>query len=289
MATISGAVLITGASTGIGRACALELARLGWDVFAGVRSPEAGDALCAAGGARIQPITLDVTSASQIASAIQMVAEQTQGRGLRALVNNAGIAVPGPLEIVPIPELRRQLEVNTVAVVAMTQAALPLLRCAPPPATIINMSSIAGRFTSPLLGAYAASKHALEAISDALRLELRPWGIRVVSIEPGQIATPIWEKTLRSALQMLDGVPAAQVAPYQPLIDVVSAQVRPGMGIPAERVARAVARAITARHPRAHVLIGIDAWAQLMLTGLPTGLRDWLILKALPPFGDTTR
>jgi NAD(P)-dependent dehydrogenase (short-subunit alcohol dehydrogenase family) len=286
MGKVSGAILITGASTGIGRACALELARLGYDVFAGVRSREAGDALRAVGGERIKPLTLDVTNTSQISAALQIIEEQTRGRGLRALVNNAGIAVPGPLEIVPIADLRRQLDVNTIAAVAMTQAALPLLRRAPRPATIVNMSSISGRFSMPLLGAYAASKYALEAISDALRLELRPWGIRVVIIEPGQIATPIWEKTLRATMQSLEAMPTAQVAPYQPLIDMVSAQVHPGMGIPAERVVRVVTRAITARHPRARYVVGIDARVQLVLACLPTWLRDWLLARALPPFGD---
>lgn len=281
-----GAVLVTGASTGIGRACALDLARRGFEVYAGVRSREAADALREAGEGRIKPLTMDVTSASQIEAALRIVEEQTRERGLRALVNNAGIAVPGPLELVPIAALRRQLEVNTVAAVAVTQAALPLLRRAPRPATIVNMSSISGRFTAPLFGPYSASKYALEALSDALRLELRPWGIRVVLVEPGQIATPIWEKTLRSALEMIDDVPPERVAPYQPLIEVAGKQVRPGMGIPVGRVTRVVAKAIMARRPRARYLVGVDARAQLVLSWLPTGLRDWLVARAMPRFGD---
>ncbi|WP_205704026.1 SDR family oxidoreductase [Candidatus Chloroploca sp. Khr17] len=282
----AGSVLITGASTGIGRACALHLVARGFQVFAGVRSPEDAEQLRLVSGGRVTPVMLDVTDAAQIDAAVATIRAQTNGHGLRALVNNAGIAVPGPLEVVPIDAFRRQLEVNTLSPIAVTQAFLPLLRESSRPATIVNMGSISGRFTHPLFGPYSASKFALEACSDALRIELSPWGIRVVCIEPGIIATPIWDKTLASSLQMLADVSQARLAPYQPLIDMVKATVKPGMGIPPERVARVVGQAITCRRPRARYVIGLDAYGQLVLTHLPTWLRDWLVRLALPPFGD---
>src|SRR5688500_9161604 len=186
-----GAVVITGASTGIGRACAIDLDGRGFRVFAGVRKDEDGERLRSERPS-IEPLRIDVTDAGEIAAARDRVGEEVGERGLAGLVNNAGIAVPGPLEHLPLDEIRRQLEVNVLGQIAVTQAFLPLLRTAR--GRIVNIGSIGGRVALPLLGPYAGSKHAMEGISDSLRRELRPWGIEVSLVRPGPIATEIWER-----------------------------------------------------------------------------------------------
>ncbi|MGH7182848.1 MAG: SDR family oxidoreductase, partial [Nitrospiraceae bacterium] len=187
------AVVVTGASTGIGAACALDCAARGMTAFAGVRDPRAGEALAAKGGPSLIPITLDVTDEPSIARSLEVVQQVLGEGGLGGLVNNAGIAIGSPLEVISLSLLRKQLEVNVIGQIAVTQAFLPLLRRGH--GRIVNMGSIAGRGTIPLLGPYSASKFALEALTDALRMELQPWGIHVSIIEPGAIATPIWEKS----------------------------------------------------------------------------------------------
>jgi NAD(P)-dependent dehydrogenase (short-subunit alcohol dehydrogenase family) len=172
-----GAVVVTGASTGIGAACALRLDHLGFQVFAGVRRKEDAQALQAKASPQLMPIFLDVTDLDSITAAMHKVAITVGNSGLIGLVNNAGIAVGAPLEFIPITEFRKQLEVNVTGQLAVTQAFLPLLRLAK--GRIVNMGSITGRSATPFLGAYSASKFALEALTDALRLELRPWGIWV--------------------------------------------------------------------------------------------------------------
>src|SRR4029079_3011131 len=190
-------VVITGASTGIGAACALDCAGRGMTVFAGVRDPRAGEALAAKGGPSLIPITLDVTDEPSIARSVETVQRVVGDSGLGGLVNNAGIAIGSPLEVIDLSQLRKQLEVNVIGQIAVTQAFLPLLRRAR--GRIVNMGSIAGRGTIPLLGPYSASKFALEALTDALRMELQPWGIHVSIIEPGAIATRIWEHSAMMA------------------------------------------------------------------------------------------
>jgi NAD(P)-dependent dehydrogenase (short-subunit alcohol dehydrogenase family) len=176
------AVVITGASTGIGAACAVHLDRLGFVVFAGVRKIEDGEALQRQGGAnRLIPLILDVTDDGSIQQSRAIVAAHVGTNGLFGLINNAGIAVVGPLEAVPIPDLRRQLEINLIGQVAVTQTFLPLIRTAR--GRIVNMGSIAGRAAMPLMGPYSASKFALEAITDALRLEVQQWGIEVSIVD----------------------------------------------------------------------------------------------------------
>jgi NAD(P)-dependent dehydrogenase (short-subunit alcohol dehydrogenase family) len=190
-------ILITGTSTGIGQACAARFATLGWRVFAGVRKDEDARSLEEEIGPAVSPVLLDVTDADSINATAGLIESETGDRGLDALVNNAGIVAAGPLEYLPIPELRKQLEVNVVGQLAVTQAVLPLLRRAT--GRIIMISSISGRVSLPMAGAYGASKFALEALSDALRLELRHWGMHVVLIEPGRIETPIWKTSLERA------------------------------------------------------------------------------------------
>ena len=194
---MSMAVVVTGASTGIGAACALDCAGRGMTVFAGVRDPRAGEALAEKGGPSLIPITLDVTDEPSITRSVEVVQRVVGEGGLGGLVNNAGIVIGSPLEVIPLSQLRKQLEVNVIGQIAVTQAFLPLLRRGR--GRIVNMGSIAGRGTIPLLGPYSASKFALEALTDALRMELQPWGIQVSIIEPGAIATPIWEKSAKAA------------------------------------------------------------------------------------------
>ncbi len=200
-----GTAVVTGASSGIGEATARHLDSLGFTVFAGVRKPADAERVDAAGSERLRALELDVTDADSVAAAAEKVREATAGTGLAALVNNAGIAVTAPLEFVPIDELRNQLEVNVIGQVAVTQALLPGLRAAR--GRIVNVSSIGGRIGLPLAGPYAASKFALEAISDSLRRELRHLGVKVVVIEPGGVKTPIWDKGTDTADAMLAKAP----------------------------------------------------------------------------------
>ena len=190
-------VVVTGSSSGIGEACALRLVAAGWRVYGGVRSPEAGELLRGRG---IEPLELDVTNAEQIAAAAETVGDSLDG-----LVDNAGIAIAAPLELVPVEELRHQLEVNVIGQVAVTQAFLPALRRSR--GRIVLMGSIGGRSALPFLGPYAASKHALEAIADSLRVELRPWGIAVAIVEPASIKSGIWAKGASRADEMRAELP----------------------------------------------------------------------------------
>ena len=276
------AVVITGASTGIGAACALHLDRLGFLVFAGVRKDPDGTALQERSSGRLIPLPLDVTEQSSIQKAQVMVAEHVKRTGLFGLINNAGIAVVGPLEAVPIPDLRRQLEINLIGQVAVTQAFLPLIRQAR--GRIVNMGSIAGRAATPLMGPYAASKFALEAITDALRLEVQQWGIQVSIVEPGAIATPIWEKSGRDAANL----EAVTTPELRTLYGTVIAAVRKVVERAAQRaispdvVAEAVVHALTATRPKTRYLVGTDAKLRaLMVKLLPDRISDRLLTWVL--------
>jgi len=281
-ASSSPAVVITGASTGIGRACALELDRRGFHVFAGVRTAAAVEQLRTEASARLTPVAIDVTEADTIAAAAKTVAEALGDVGIAGLVNNAGIVVPGPLELVPIDAFRRQLEVNVIGQVAVTQAFLPLLRKAR--GRVVNMSSISGGLAVPYLGPYSASKFALEAITDALRLELRGFGIGVSAVEPGAIATPIWEKSVASADQLAADVDPAALALYESDLAAIRKMVDHSIRIasPVDRVVKAVVHALTARRPKAHYYLGLEVRACFKcMKMLPDGVRDWLLRKLL--------
>jgi NAD(P)-dependent dehydrogenase (short-subunit alcohol dehydrogenase family) len=275
-------VLITGASTGIGAACAIGCAERGMTVLAGVRDLVAGDALQATGGKAIIPVQLDVTDGESITNAADVVARRVGQAGLSGLVNNAWIAIGSPLELIPLQQLRRQLEVNVVGQIAVTQAVLPLLRRAR--GRIVNMGSIAGRGTIPMMGPYSASKHALEALTDALRLELYPWGIEVSIVEPGAIATPIWDKSMQISLDVESEMPADG----RHLYEAAARSVREAVGqaaaraIPADAVVKAVLHALTAKRPNTRYLVGRDAKLRaVMLRWLPDRLQDWILKKVL--------
>ncbi len=275
-------VLVTGASTGIGAACALRLARNGWTVFGGVRNAAAGEALQSQAAGHLIPLMLDVTDEQQVRAAQAQIAETVNGAGLQGLVNNAGIAVAGILEFLDVEAIRRQFDVNLFGLIDVTQRMLPLLRSGQ--GRIVNMGSSSGFFAPPILGAYSASKHALEAVSDTLRVELHGWGIHVSIVEPGAIATPIWEKSGQEAEQLAEGLPEEAHALYAPLTEAIRRETAAVVGnaIPAERVASAVEHALSAAKPRTRYCVGADArFQRFMARWLPDRLRDALVRRKL--------
>jgi NAD(P)-dependent dehydrogenase (short-subunit alcohol dehydrogenase family) len=275
-------VVVTGASTGIGRACAVHLAARGFEVLAGVRRDEDGERLREATGANggIVPLRLDVTDVASVREAGIVVAERTGERGLAGLVNNAGIALGGPLEYLPLDDVRRQLEVNFIGQVAVTQAMLVQLRRAR--GRIVNMGSIGGRTPPPFAAPYAASKAALRATSEALRRELRPWGIWVATVQPGAIATPMWEKGTADAEDIRRRLPSGADELYGDVLGHIGATTErlAASGMPPGRVARVVEHALTARRPRRDYIVGRDAKVQLMLDRIvPTRVFDGLVRR----------
>jgi NAD(P)-dependent dehydrogenase (short-subunit alcohol dehydrogenase family) len=269
-----GTILVTGASTGIGRACALRCAELGYRVCAGVRKEVDGKALRAECSGPIEPVLLDVTSPESITGALAAVGDQP----LAGLINNAGIATLGPLELLPVDAWRRQFEVNVLGLVAVTQACIPLLRRGP--GRIVNIGSIAGRSALPGSGAYDATKFAVEALSDVLRMELHAWGIAVALIEAGAIATPIWDKSQREADELCSQVGPERYALYRNLMETLRQEIAQAAktASPVAAVVKAVEHALTARRPRTRYLVGRDAWLWLFLSWLPDRWRDRLIL-----------
>ncbi|HET7122081.1 MAG TPA: SDR family oxidoreductase [Solirubrobacterales bacterium] len=273
-------VLVTGASTGIGRATALRLEGAGWRVFAGVRKATDAEALSEAASARLTPIFLDVTEPEQVAAAAERI-ENEAGARLDGLVNNAGVAIPGPLETIPLEDFRRQLEVNLVAYVAMTQAMLPFIRRAE--GRVVFVSSIGGRVAFPFTGAYHAAKFGTEAIGDVFRQELRPWGLRVSIIEPGSIDTPIWDRGQREAGELEARAPRTDIL-YGSAIERFRKVIQDTAerGIPPEKVAKAIAHALESKRPRSRYLVGLDAKVQARLKPLiPTPVFDRIVAHAL--------
>jgi NAD(P)-dependent dehydrogenase (short-subunit alcohol dehydrogenase family) len=275
-------VLITGASTGIGRASALRMDAEGWRVFATVRREEDAAKLRDASSERLVPLMLEVTEASQIAAVAGQIGEAVGGSGLDGLVNNAGMAVMSPLETIPLEDLRKQLEVNLVSQVAVTQAMLPLIRTAR--GRVVFLSSIGGRMAMPFGAPYHASKYGIEAVVDCLRQELRPWKIDVVAIEPGSIDTPIWERGEGVADELAGRAPAAQEELYGKKIESFRGAVRrtAERGIPPEKVAGSIHHALTARRPRTRYLVGTDARGQALLSRLlPDRVMDRIVARAM--------
>jgi NAD(P)-dependent dehydrogenase (short-subunit alcohol dehydrogenase family) len=278
-------VLITGASTGIGQATALRLARAGWTVLAGVRHLTDGERLIAeAPAGRVQPLKLDVTDAEQIAQAAGYVSglggdDSSPGR-LDALVNNAGIGFSGPLELLPLDDLRKQFDVNVLGHVAVTQALLPALRAAH--GRIVFMSSVGGRVAMAFSAPYAASKHAIEAIGDTLRVELATSHVQVTLVEPGAVATPIWDKSRELGAQLK--VPPSLQAQYghvAAVMDEAMANTN-NRGVPADQVAQTIERALGARRMKARYVVGRDARAMILARRLlPDRLFDRVVRRAL--------
>ena len=255
-------IVVTGASTGIGAATARELARKGFHVLAGVRREVDTDALrglSIEGIGSIEPRILDITVESDVAAIADRVARDPLHRPLRALVNNAGIAINAPVETLPMAEWRRQFEVNLFGHIAITQALLPALLSSS--GTVVNISSVGGKVVLPTYGAYAGSKFALEAVSDALRREVAELGIKVVVIEPGAVKTEMAERGVATAEGLKVNMTAAQLARYGDLTAAIAAQARSfnDIGVSAEHAAKVIAKAATASHPRTRYTIGRDA------------------------------
>jgi NAD(P)-dependent dehydrogenase (short-subunit alcohol dehydrogenase family) len=270
-------VVVTGASSGIGRATALRLAVDGYHVYAGVRKPADGAALVQGAGREITPLLLDVTDGGQISAAADVVAGHVGRAGLAGLVNNAGIGIFGPLEIMPLEQFRTLMEVNVTGQLAVTQAFLPLLRQAR--GRIVMMGSIGARFTPPFVGALAASKSALVSMDEALRQELAPFGIRVVLVEPATVHTEAVGKLENDAARLMSQASPAQRALYEEafghLVDTFAARHRNGS--PPEVIAGVVARALTTPRPRTRYLTGKDSRRMAILAAvLPAPALDAL-------------
>jgi NAD(P)-dependent dehydrogenase (short-subunit alcohol dehydrogenase family) len=254
----------------------------GWRVFAGVRRVEDAEVLRTAASERLIPLTLDIADAEQVVAAAKEVEREVGEVGLDGLVNNAGIGVFGPLETLPVDDFRRQIEINLTAQLAVTQAMLPLIRQAT--GRIVFVSSVGGRIALPFGGAYHASKYGIEAVTDSLRQELRPWGIEVAAIEPGSVDTAIWERGEQIADEVAMRTPAAQEELYGETIERFRAAVKrtAARGISPDRAAKAIAHALTARRPRTRYLVGLDARGQAFLSWLlPDRLRDRLVARIM--------
>lgn len=264
-----GAIFVTGASTGIGRATVERLAADGYAVIAGVRRD--ADAPAAAVG----HVLIDLAEPESVVRAAKDVLEQTDG-ALFALVNNAGINVNGPFEVLPVDEWRRQFEVNLFGQLSLTRELLPALLAGR--GRIVTVGSVGGRYSAPFLGPYSASKFAVRAWMDALRHELAPHGVTAVLIEPGAIDTPIWNKGNAHADALLDGLSEEQKQRYQP--QVAGARKLAAMAernaIPPAKVAEVIAKALAARRPAGRYLVGVDARAQAVLAAAPTRVGDWV-------------
>ena len=277
-----GAVVITGASTGIGKACALHLDELGFRVFAGIRKAADGEALKQRASTLLVPIRLDISDETEIAHATRNVLEALRGEGLAGLVNNAGIVVGGALEFLPLDALRHQMEVNVVGQIAVTQAFLPALRKAR--GRIVNMGSVSGLISGPFTGAYSASKFALEALTDSLRMELQPWKIHVSIVEPGFIATPLIEKSLGGEEALRAQLPAEALDFYGSIGQAVrdAIQREAAKAAPTSVVAKAVVHALTARRPRTRYVVGNHSSFQISLArALPDRWRDAFLARKM--------
>ncbi|MHA6288015.1 SDR family oxidoreductase [Maricaulis sp. CAU 1757] len=262
--------VITGASTGIGYACAKRLADEGWQVFGSVRKQADADKLRAELGEAVTPLLFDVTDSDAIARAAEQVRQALDGHTLNGLVNNAGIAVAGPLTLLPIAEFEKQMAINVTGVVRVTQAFAPLLgvdeALEGEPGRIVMMSSMAGKMGAPFLGPYSASKHAVEGLSKSLRRELNPWGIQLVVLGPGAVATPIWEKA-----EDIDPEPYKDTRFYKPLTKIRDYMTRTGPeGFPPSRIADRVFRSLTDDKPNFRYAI------------VPDRLTNWTLPRLLP-------
>jgi len=248
-------VLITGASTGIGAATALALDQQGMRVFAAVEHEAEGRAALAGASAHLQRVDLDVTSPESMRAAFAEIESALDGAGLHGVVNNAGIGVPGPLETIPLDDLRRQLEVNVLGQVAVTQAALPLVRKAS--GRVLFVGSVGGILASQFAGAYHASKFAIEAIGDVWRQELDPEGIAVILIEPSAISTPIWDKAIDYLDRLLSRDPG-RLAPYRDRLVAFRESLHSAdeHGKAPEDVAEVISTALTEKHPDARYVVG---------------------------------
>ncbi|MHC4424063.1 MAG: SDR family oxidoreductase [Planctomycetota bacterium] len=277
----TGGIFITGASSGIGEACALDLDKRGYHVIAGVRREKDGESLSQRASKRLLPVIIDIADREQVKAAAETVRQALGEKPLVGLINNAGISVGGPLEFTPIDRLRHQLEINVISQVSVTQLFIPLLRKSQ--GRIINVGSVAGIFASPMMGPYCASKYAMEAISDVMRRELKPWKIRVSLLEPGIIATKIWGKARNRAEQAIKNSPEGLMRLYQPLIEKImmrAAESEENAQSP-DVVVKAVVHALTSARPKTRYRMGPKASAQKVISWLPDTIQDRLVASFL--------
>lgn len=275
-------VVVTGVSTGIGWGITKVLIRRGFRVFGSVRKTQDAGRLSTEFGERFVPLLFDVTDEAAVQAAAGQVREQMGGETLLGLVNNAGIAVPGPLIHLPTDDFRHQLEVNLVSVLIVTKAFVPLLGAdrslRGQPGRIVNISSVSGLSAPPFAGAYATSKHGLEGFSETLRRELMLYGIDVIIVGPGPIATPIWDKA-----EAVDTSLYAQTEYMEPARRAKAYMIRHGKnGLPPERVGEVVWKALTTPHPRVrYAVVGRDFFRRLFQRLMPRRLVDRIIARNL--------
>ncbi|MBT8397281.1 MAG: SDR family oxidoreductase [Gemmatimonadetes bacterium] len=271
-------VVITGASSGIGKATALHLDQLGFEVLAGVRRETDIRALADSASPRLRPLFLDVTEADSIAAAVEEVAGRTNGE-LFGLINNAGLSMNGPLELVKVSEIEKVFDVNVIGLLGITKAFIPLLRKGK--GRLINISSGHGLLAIPDKSVYAASKFAVQAISDALRTELAPFGVSVSNLVVGKVDTAVLGKILAERDAMVEASDPDIVELYRPLFEFFDGEVKNMPGIPPTGVGETVAKALTSKKPKAEYLIGPGAKKMKNLARLPRGLRDRMMYQAL--------
>jgi NAD(P)-dependent dehydrogenase (short-subunit alcohol dehydrogenase family) len=275
-------ILITGASTGIGWDCSLELAKMGWRVFATVRKEADGKKLVDASSGEVTPVIMDISDYESVKKGALIIEEKLAGDGLDALFNNAGISVQGPMEIIPVKMFEEQMRVNVFGHFYVTQVFLPMIRRVK--GRILFMSSESGRITIPLVGPYSASKFALESMANAFRIELLPSGIGVSLIEAATIKTPMWDKIDITTEKMIAMLPQQARELYKTELHtlLVFPKKQAQMGIPMKKVTRAVIRALSVRRPKARYVVGWEAWLFIILHKVfPTRLVDWVSSKAL--------
>ena len=272
-------IVVSGASTGIGAATARELARRGFHVLAGVRRGADADVVRAT---NIEPIMLDITNEAEIAALLNRIADDPERRPLRALVNNAGIEVNAPVEVLPLSEWRSIYDVNLFGHVAMTQALLPALIGSR--GIVVNISSVGGKVAMANYGPYASSKFALEAVSDALRREVGPLGVKVIVVEPGAVTTEMSGRVGATADRIISGMTTEQHGRYAALIHSSIAQAEASIrnAVPAEKAGLVIADAITSKRPRTRYTVGRGAWMVVLLTRwLPDRMLDSFLARSL--------
>ncbi|NWF64984.1 MAG: SDR family NAD(P)-dependent oxidoreductase [Chloroflexi bacterium] len=274
-------IVVTGVSTGIGKATTQILTERGYRVFGSVRRQLDADQLRAELGEAFVPLLFDVTDEPAVRAAANQVREALQGQTLFGLVNNAGVAVPAPMLYIPIEDFRKQIEINLTGQLIVIQAFVPLLGAEQAlkgkPGRIVNISSISGRNGSPFLGAYAASKHALEGMSESLRREMILHGIDVIIVAPGPIATPIWEKAEHADLDQYK-----ETEFYAPGMKFQKYAIRNGQnGLPAQTVAKVALKALTAKHPRVRYAVNPNPFMSWIMSSLPKRMVDAMIAKGV--------
>ena len=271
-------VVITGTSSGIGKACALYLDKMGFKVYAGVRKQVDGDNLKKEASDRLSPIILDVNNAESISKAVSIIEKETDGN-VFGLINNAGIGQGGPLEITPISEIRKVMEINVIGLMAVTQAFLPMLRKSK--GRIINIGSSTSIIAFPGASIYAASKFAVRALTDSLRVELKMFDMHSVLIVPGHVETVLWNKEDEFKDKIRNAIDSEIAQQYTPLIKYGDKLIDETPRIPAIEVAKVVTNSLTVKKPKAYYYIGSDAKSISILARLPKRLLDWMFYKRI--------